>query len=96
MMMRKWMIDLRRKKGMSSGIAAIKAHCSPKLLEYLEHEESITHPICAARIATVYGMNVDQYNDIVHENHRADVLPDPAPLPTDDSWRVFLKKLKTE
>ena len=91
--MRQWMINMRINKGLNCMMAAKKAHCSTKLLEYLEYDDSITHPICASRLAAVYGMNVDQYNQIVHEKHLADVLPEPAPLPTSSDWRAFLKKI---
>lgn len=91
--MRQWMINMRIKKGLNCMMAAKKAHCSTKLLDLLEYEDNITHPICAARIAAVYGMNVDQYNDIVHRKHRVDVLPKPTPLPTSSDWRAFLKKI---
>lgn len=91
--MRQWMINMRIKKGLNCMMAAKKAHCSTKLLDLLEYEDNITHPICAARIAAVYGMDVGQYNDIVHKKHKADVLPTPPPLPTSSDWRAFLKKI---
>ena len=91
--MRQWMINMRIGKGLNCMMAAKKAHCSTKLLDLLEYEDNITHPICAARIAAVYGMNVDQYNDIVHRNHRADVLPEPTPLPTRSDWWAFMRKI---
>lgn len=79
--MREWMIYLRHKRGLTLGMAASRANCSQTLLTMLEYDDHITHPVCAARIAAVYGMDVSQYNQIVSKERREGKLPPPPPLP---------------
>lgn len=77
---------------------AIRVGCSVKLIEALENGEySITHPIIAAKIAKEYGLTVSEYNQLVHESHRATRLPNPDRLkkrhkaslePNPDSWCI--------
>ena len=90
--MRQWMIDMRKRKLMTRQQAAAKAKCSTNLLQMLEEDDEITHPDCAAWIAKAYGMNVSQYNQLVHEKHKADVLPEPKPLPGEKEWFEFQRR----
>lgn len=57
---------------------AKRVGCSLKLIEHLENGDySITHPVIAAKIAKEYGLDVSEYNQLVHESHRATRLPNP-------------------
>lgn len=76
---------------------AKRVGCSLKLIEALESGEfSITHPIIAAKIAKEYGLTVGEYNQLVHESHRATRLPNPDRMkkrkasiePNPDSWCI--------
>ena len=90
--MRQWMIDMRKRKLMTRQQATAKAKCSTTLLQMLEEDDEITHPDCAAWIAQAYGMNVDQYNSLIHEKHHTDVLPKPKPLPGMKERYSFVKE----
>ena len=92
--MRDWMIELRTSKGLTCKMAAKKADCSMRLIELLEYYDHITHPRIAARIAAVYGMDVDGYNRLIHEHHHAETLPEPKPIPSDKDWCGFVRKMR--
>ena len=54
-----------------------KADVSGSILTHLENGEWITHPRIVARVCAAYRLDVDDYNNMVHENHRATTLPKP-------------------
>lgn len=72
---RKWMIALREKLGIDRERMATLCKCTPGLLELLEEHNAITQPKIASRIAHRYGMDVEQYNQLVHPEKKAKVLP---------------------
>lgn len=72
---RQWMIDMRNALGLSREKMARACKCSEKLLQIIEDFSAITQPKIAARIARMYGMDVHQYNLLVHPERRARVLP---------------------
>ena len=60
---------------------AEKCGCSEYLIELLEDGDSeITHPKIAAWIAKEYGLNLNEYNQLVHSSHKAKKLPEAKPL----------------
>lgn len=76
--MKEFMIEKRKAKGLTVKQMAIRCECSEALLWPLEVDDNwITHPLIAAKIAKEYGLNVDEYNRLVHESHRAEKLPQP-------------------
>lgn len=62
--MRQWMIDMRKDLGLSREEAAKRCECSPRLLEYLEVEDSVTLPSLARQIGKAYGMHLEQMAEI--------------------------------
>lgn len=82
--MRKWMVDMRQKKGLSLRAMSVLCDCSRTLL-YIVECGGITHPDIASDIARAYGMDVHQYNMLVAENRRARVIPKHRPKPVDNS-----------
>jgi len=58
-----------------------KAQISGALLGHLESGDWITHPHIASRVCAAYGLDVDDYNNLVHEEHRVTRLPQPVPPP---------------
>ena len=77
-MARKWMIEMRKAKGMNLQQMAEKCECSLRLL-YIVECGSLTHPDIASNIARAYGMDVSQYNKLVAERHQAKVIPKYKP-----------------
>lgn len=72
---RKWMKDMRQALGIPRANMARACKCSDYLLEIMEEYGAITHPDIASRIARRYGMDVHQYNQLVHPDRKARVLP---------------------
>lgn len=66
---------------------ANKCQCSETLIFGIEELDWITHPDIASRIAAQYGLDLHGYNQLVHEDRRAETLPEPAPLPKDGTWK---------
>lgn len=90
--MKEFLIQKRKAKGLTVRQMAVRCECSEALLWPLEVDDNwITHPLIAARIAKEYGLNVDEYNRLVHESHRAEKLPKPPKHKPDqkiyDAWR---------
>lgn len=71
------------RKGMNKKLRemAQDCQCSPGLLSAIEFDGWITHPHIAARIAAVYKLDLDGYNDLVSLDRKAKALPKPKPLP---------------
>ena len=69
------MTAFREREEMSVRQMAKVCRCSPGLLYGIEYEGLITHPNIASRIAAAYMLNVDGYNDLVADEHRAEKLP---------------------
>lgn len=84
--------------GLTREQMAKKCQCTQGLLRMLEEGETeITHPHIASRIAKGYGLSLEEYNRIVHKNHRADRLPKPTAPPTEENLdRLFHKKPKRQ
>lgn len=80
--MREWMIRLREAKYLSDGDAAQLCGISRKLLWILEDEDGITHPRIADRIAHLYGMDVEQRNELCDERHALTKLRKPQKPPS--------------
>lgn len=86
---RDFMIEKRKAQGCTLSEMAKRVDCSWMLLDALEFGDfPCTHPQIAARIAKEYGLNVDEYNQIVHESHHVRRLPKPQLKPKfNDVWR---------
>lgn len=80
---RKWMRKMREALGIEREKMAVACKCSDKLLEIMEEHGAITLPGIACRIARRYGMDVHQYNTLVHPDKKARVLPAWKEPPTD-------------
>lgn len=90
--MKEFMIAKREALGLTRQEMAKRCECSEGLLTLIEEgERDITHPHIASRIAKEYGLDVEEYNRIVHESHRVNKLPKPVAPPADqnvyDKWR---------
>lgn len=72
---RDWMRDMRNALGITREKMARACKCSEYLLEIIEEQGAITLPGVASRIARCYGMDVHQYNQLVHPDRKARVLP---------------------
>ena len=72
---RQAMKEFRKEHGMKREQMAKVCKCSTGLLRMIEEEGLITHPNIASRIAAAYMLNVDGYNDLVADEHRAEKLP---------------------
>lgn len=85
------MTAFRKGKEMTIRQMAKVCKCSPGLLYGIEYEGYITHPHIAARIAAVYKMGLEGYNDLVADERRATELPKPTEPPKetniDRAWR---------
>lgn len=86
--MRKWMVEIREKRGLSLRQMSTICDCSRTLL-YIVECGGITHPDIASDIARAYGMNVQQYNQLVSEDHQAKVIPKHRPKPVNDGKSVL-------
>lgn len=73
--MRQYMVDYRKKQGLTLKEMAKKCKMSVGLLDALEVLDYITHPAIAARVAHCYELTLEQYNSLVSEDHKADKLP---------------------
>ena len=71
---RTWLIKEREKRGMDRQEFGNACGCSAKLIEFLELGTP-THPQIAAAIARYLGGDVEKYNDLVAECHKARVIP---------------------
>ena len=72
------MIDMRKAKGLTRQRMAVLSECSEDLIYQVE-KGTPTHPDIASNIARAYGMNIEQYNQIVPEKHRANAIPKYKP-----------------
>ena len=82
--MKDFMITKREAKNMTRGQMAKRCGCSEYLIELLEEgDREITHPKIAAWIAKEYGLELDEYNRLVHESHKAKKLPKARP------WAIY-------
>lgn len=88
---RKWMREMREKLGVTREQMAQLCKCSDRLLEIMEDHNAITQPKIAARIARKYGMDVHQYNQLVHPSRKARVLPAwrEPPANSDFGWSKY-------
>lgn len=95
---RKWMVKMRTKLRLTREQMARACECTAYLLEMLEEHGAITHPNIAARIARRYGMDISQYNDLVHESHAARVVPAYTAKPNDIhfTWSGYAATLEKE
>lgn len=84
-----YMAIYRRTLGLTCQQMARMCQCSEGLLRMIEEDGEITHPNIAARIAAAYKLDVNGYNALVHEDHRADVLPEPKMPPDWSDWKHF-------
>ena len=80
------MVAYREERNIKKKDMARRCGVSEGLLYHLESDDWITHPRIAARICKEYRLNVDDYNALVHPDHRADVLPKPTPKPGRKSY----------
>lgn len=83
--MRDWMKTLREAKGLTLNQAAKQAKCTVGLLREIEEREWITHPDIAGRIASVYGMTLEEYNMLIAKERALDALPEWVDPPTRDT-----------
>ena len=72
---RRTMKEFRKAHGMNREQMAKACMCSAGLLRMIEEEGFVTHPHIASRIAAAYMLDVDGYNDLVPEEHKAKKLP---------------------
>lgn len=89
---RKSMIAFRERVGATMRDMAKFAECSYTIIYGVERLGWITHPRIAARIAHAYKIGVDGYNDLVHKDHRADVLPERVGAPKTVDWVKYAKQ----
>lgn len=75
------MLEYRREHNIKIEQMARDACVSTGLLTRLEYDDWINHPNIASRVCAAYKLDVDDYNNMVHENYRAAKLPRPVPLP---------------
>ena len=77
------MTEARAALGMDRETLGAKAKSGTKIIKMLEEESAITYPNIAARIVRTLGLGVDRYNEIVHPEHHAEVLPEWVDPPTE-------------
>lgn len=77
---RQKMIKFRKDLQLDIEVMAKLSQCSPGLLREVEGGW-ITHPKIAARIVAAYELDVDDYNELVHMDYKAEKLPKPTPKP---------------
>lgn len=89
---RTWLTEGRERLGLDRKLFGMVCGASEVLMTWLEEGLTITHPNIATRIVRTLGLGVDRYNEIVHPEHHAEVLPEwvdpPTEVPTD--LRKFL------
>lgn len=95
---RDWLIEIRRKLGISREGMAKACKCSPYLIEIIEDGGAITHPHIAARIARRYGLPVERYNELVHPDHAARVVPKwrEPPSAQEFTWSAYASTIEKE
>ncbi len=81
------MIKKREQACMSVKDMARLCQCSELLLGNLECFGWVTHPHIASRIAYVYDLDLDQFNDLVPAFRRLATLPDPIAPPTSNDYQ---------
>ncbi len=70
-MQREYMIQFRKKRGLSIQDMAKKCKISKTLLEMLEaSEDVVTHPNIAERVRKAYKLTEKQYEGLMPEHHR--------------------------
>lgn len=87
-MTRNWMIKIREDRGLSLRGMAILCDCSVTPLYKVECG-SITHPDIASDIARAYGVDVNHYNMLVADCHRAKEIPKHKPKPVDHGLSIY-------
>ena len=75
------MKEHRRLNNIKFSDMSAKIKISGALLGHLESGDWITHPHIAARVCAAYHLDVDDYNNLVNEDHRAAKLPKPVQPP---------------
>ena len=75
------MLEYRREHNIKIEEMARDAHVSTGLLTALEYDDWITHPHIASRVCEAYGLDVDDYNNLVNEAYYAKKLPKPVQPP---------------
>lgn len=87
--MKEFLIRKREALGLTQAQMAVKCDCSPGLLTAMEEiDRYITHPHIAARIAKAYGLNVQEYNLMVADKHKANKLPKARKRPTQTNLSI--------
>lgn len=87
--MREALIRKREAKHLTRDQMARKCQCSPRLIFGIEEEDWITHPDIASRMAKEYGFGIRTFNQLVHEDRRAEKLPESAPPPSMKGWKGY-------
>ena len=80
------MIAFRKEHGIKFEEMAARCGVSGALLDRIESNEWITHPRIAARICYEYGLDMNEYNALVHADYKAKRLPKPQPKPGMKGW----------
>lgn len=83
------MIERRERAQLSLQVMAYMCKCSHVLLENIESFGWVTHPHIASRIAYMYDMSLEEYNSIVPECRRSQIIPDPVDPPKDDGMTLM-------
>lgn len=86
--------QIRESMGLTIRQMARRCDCSATLLGGVK-DGWITHPHIASRIAAEYGLDVKDFNVLVHKKHRAKELPKPVPSPDERTWGSFIGKKPT-
>lgn len=91
---RKAMVAYRERIGATRHDMAKFAECPESIIYGVECLGWITQPRIAARIAHVYKLDVDGYNDLVHKDYHAEVLPERKESPSFKDWLSFVYRIK--
>ena len=84
--MREALIEKRKAKGLTRVQMAAKCKCTERLIVGIEEDDWITHPKIAAWLAKGYGFGIRMFNQLVHEDRREKVLPEPEEPPKLSNW----------
>ena len=84
---RTWLTEGREKLGMDRQEFGNLCGCSEMLIRWLEEGVTITHPLIAAVIVRVIGGTVAQYNELVHPDRKAKVVPKVKMPGCRDAWK---------
>ena len=76
----------RSLKKLSLGNMSHMAKVSGALLAHLESDDWITHPDIVSRVCAAYELDVDDFNNLVHKDHRVTSLPQPVPPPKSSGY----------